>query len=159
MASAGRGVLTGVPPCRGTGGRIPCGSSQFPNIRLILHLQSPCKLRSASHQTGEAGHRWVAAREGSGKSGKIAPGEAGSGGTPIGGCGRPARFARILRLLELLQGRGRHDAVSLAAEPEVGRRTVQRDLEVLRVSGIRLDTTPTGGAKSCRATTASPSRV
>ena len=50
-----------------------------------------------------------------------------------------ARFARILKLLELLQGRDRHDTVSLAAELEVGRRTVLRDIEVLRLSGIRVD--------------------
>ena len=49
------------------------------------------------------------------------------------------RFARVLKLLELLQGRDRHDTVSLAAELEVGRRTVLRDIDVLRLSGIRVD--------------------
>ena len=49
------------------------------------------------------------------------------------------RFARVLKLLELLQGRDRHDTVSLATELEVGRRTVLRDIEVLRLSGIGVD--------------------
>lgn len=52
------------------------------------------------------------------------------------------RFARILRLLEILQGRGRHDTVSLAGELEVSRRTVQRDLDVLRLSGVGLQYDP-----------------
>jgi predicted DNA-binding transcriptional regulator YafY len=49
------------------------------------------------------------------------------------------RFARVLKLLELLQSRDRHDTVSLAMELEVGRRTVLRDIEVLRLSGIGVD--------------------
>ena len=52
------------------------------------------------------------------------------------------RFGRILRLLEILQGRGRHDTVSLAGELEVSRRTVQRDLDVLRLSGVGLQYDP-----------------
>ena len=54
------------------------------------------------------------------------------------------RFARILKLLELLQGRDHHDTVSLATELEVSRRTVHRDLEVLRLSGVPLDYDPLG---------------
>jgi predicted DNA-binding transcriptional regulator YafY len=54
------------------------------------------------------------------------------------------RFARILRLLELLQGRDRHDTVSLANELEVSRRTVLRDIDVLRLSGVGLDYDPSG---------------
>ncbi len=46
------------------------------------------------------------------------------------------RFARILKLLELLQCRVRHNAVSLARELEVSRRTIQRDLNVLELAGI-----------------------
>jgi predicted DNA-binding transcriptional regulator YafY len=53
------------------------------------------------------------------------------------------RFARILKLLELLQCRERQDTVSLAAGLEVGRRTVQRDIEVLRLSGIGVEYDPT----------------
>src|SRR5689334_3533282 len=49
------------------------------------------------------------------------------------------RFARILQLLEILQGRRRQNAASLAKEMEVSTRTVRRDLEVLRLAGIRVD--------------------
>ena len=49
------------------------------------------------------------------------------------------RFARILKLLELLQGRDRHDTVSLATGLEVSRRTVLRDIDVLRLAGVGLD--------------------
>jgi predicted DNA-binding transcriptional regulator YafY len=52
------------------------------------------------------------------------------------------RFARILKLLELLQGHDHHDTVSLATELEVTRRTVHRDLEVLRLSGVPVDYDP-----------------
>ena len=52
------------------------------------------------------------------------------------------RFARILKLLELLQGRDRHDTVSLATGLEVSRRTVLRDLDVLRLAGVGLDYDP-----------------
>ena len=48
------------------------------------------------------------------------------------------RFARILKLLELLQGRDRHDTVSLAKELEVSRRTVLRGIDVLRLAGVGL---------------------
>ncbi len=46
------------------------------------------------------------------------------------------RFARILTLLELLQSRTRQNAASLARELGVGRRTIQRDLNVLELAGI-----------------------
>jgi len=52
------------------------------------------------------------------------------------------RFARILKLLELLQGRDRHDTVSLAKELEVSRRTILRDIDVLRLAGVGLDYDP-----------------
>ena len=52
------------------------------------------------------------------------------------------RFARILKLLELLQGRDRHDTVSLAKELEVSRRTVLRDIDVLRLAGVGPDYDP-----------------
>ena len=52
------------------------------------------------------------------------------------------RFARILKLLELLQGRDRHDTASLAKDLEVSRRTVLRDIDVLRLAGVGLDYDP-----------------
>ncbi len=47
-----------------------------------------------------------------------------------------ARLARILRVLQLIQGRARWDAFSLAAELECSPRTVFRDLQVLTVAGV-----------------------
>ncbi len=47
-----------------------------------------------------------------------------------------ARLARVLRLLQLIQGRARWDAVSLAAELECSPRTVFRDLQVLTLAGV-----------------------
>lgn len=49
------------------------------------------------------------------------------------------RFARILKLLEILQGRRRQNAASLAQEMEVSVRTVRRDLEVLGLAGVRVE--------------------
>jgi predicted DNA-binding transcriptional regulator YafY len=49
------------------------------------------------------------------------------------------RFARIMRLLEHLLSRFSHDTGSLARELEVCRRTIQRDIEVLRLAGVPVD--------------------
>ena len=46
------------------------------------------------------------------------------------------RFAHILKLLERLQSRVNHNALSLAWELGVSRRTVRRDLDVLELAGI-----------------------
>ena len=46
------------------------------------------------------------------------------------------RFARILRIMQLIQGRGRWDAKSIAQEIECSQRTVYRDLAVLELAGV-----------------------
>jgi predicted DNA-binding transcriptional regulator YafY len=46
------------------------------------------------------------------------------------------RLARVLRVLQLLQGRGRWNAKSIAAELECSERTVYRDLSCLELAGI-----------------------
>jgi hypothetical protein len=45
------------------------------------------------------------------------------------------RFARIPKLPERLPGRDRHDPASQALELEISRRTIQQDIDVLRLSG------------------------
>ena len=47
-----------------------------------------------------------------------------------------SRLARVLRILELIQGRGRWNAKSLAAELEWSERTIYRDLAALEVAGV-----------------------
>jgi predicted DNA-binding transcriptional regulator YafY len=71
--------------------------------------------------------------------GKLPAGDAGKRRDVDRRLRQSVRFARVLKLLELLQGRDRHDTVSLATELEVGRRTVLRDIDVLRLSGIGVD--------------------
>lgn len=46
------------------------------------------------------------------------------------------RLARVLRVLQLIQGRGRWNAVAIAEELNCSERTVFRDLQVLRFAGI-----------------------
>jgi len=46
------------------------------------------------------------------------------------------RLSRVLRVLQLLQGRGRWNARSIADELEVSERTVYRDLTVLALAGV-----------------------
>jgi predicted DNA-binding transcriptional regulator YafY len=46
------------------------------------------------------------------------------------------RLARVLRVLQLIQGRGRWDAKSIAQEIECSERTVYRDLAVLELAGV-----------------------
>lgn len=46
------------------------------------------------------------------------------------------RLGRVLRVLELIQGRGRWDARSIAAELECSERTVYRDLAGLELAGV-----------------------
>lgn len=46
------------------------------------------------------------------------------------------RLSRILRVLQLLQSRGQWNAESIAAELEVSKRTVHRDLTVLELAGV-----------------------
>lgn len=47
-----------------------------------------------------------------------------------------ARLSRLLRVLRLILGPGRWDAESLARELECSSRTIQRDLQVLSMSGV-----------------------
>ncbi|MEZ6073694.1 MAG: WYL domain-containing transcriptional regulator [Pirellulales bacterium] len=47
-----------------------------------------------------------------------------------------SRIARVLKVLELIQGRGRWNAKSLAAAIEYAERTVYRDLQALELAGV-----------------------
>ncbi|MFM8251347.1 MAG: HTH domain-containing protein [Planctomycetota bacterium] len=47
-----------------------------------------------------------------------------------------ARLSRLLRVLRLILGPGRWDAEALARELECSSRTIQRDLQVLSMSGV-----------------------
>ena len=49
---------------------------------------------------------------------------------------RPMQASRLLSLLMLLQTRGRLSAAQLAAEFEVGVRTIHRDIDQLSAAGI-----------------------
>lgn len=51
---------------------------------------------------------------------------------------KPARLCRLLKLLQLLQAGKRYSVNALAQECEVSRRTVFRDLDLLRQAGIPL---------------------
>ncbi len=46
------------------------------------------------------------------------------------------RASRLLRILLLLQNRGRHTSAQLAAELEVARRTILRDVDALTEAGL-----------------------
>jgi predicted DNA-binding transcriptional regulator YafY len=46
------------------------------------------------------------------------------------------RFARALKVLQLIQGRGRYNVNTLAAELECSTRTIHRDLQVLEFAGV-----------------------